>query len=140
MLSKKKIQKNQKPTNLDIHFKYSCPNTECYEEHWFSINQIRSSKLRVVCDCGVVFQPKPIKKIKVVYKKTSSIKNVDKPDQPDTTIVSEPAKKATKIIVGLGYSTKEARQMVSSVQRDTSISNYMDLVKLAISNIGGLHE
>lgn len=63
----KKI-KNQKPISLDVHLKYRCPNHNCGYEHWLSLLETQTQNFKIVCECGSVFKPKRINKIKVIYK------------------------------------------------------------------------
>jgi len=66
-----KIQKNyQKPIDIDAHFKYKCPNKDCFNEHWLSIKEVSIPNFKVVCEyCGIVFSPYNIVKICVYYTK-----------------------------------------------------------------------
>jgi hypothetical protein len=59
--------KNQKPTNISYHLKYICPNRRCKNEHWLSSKEGKVKNFKIVCDCGKIFSPLPIKKIKICY-------------------------------------------------------------------------
>lgn len=70
----KKIQKNQKPTDIDAHFKYKCPNPKCHCDIWLSLKETQTKNFKVVCDsCDTIFKPKRIKNIKINYQKKSKI-------------------------------------------------------------------
>jgi hypothetical protein len=77
----KKI-KNLRPIDVDVNFKYVCPN--CCLEHWVTLKQVQYNKFVIVCDCDVILKPKTVEKIRTVYHK----KNV-KSKVCETTIDSK---------------------------------------------------
>lgn len=60
--------KNQKPISINYHLKYICPNRKCKNEHWLSSKESKVKNFKIVCDCGKIFSPLPVKKIKICYK------------------------------------------------------------------------
>lgn len=73
-----KIQK-VKPVSYDIHFEYACPN-QCGNTHWLSLKECQYKGFTVVCECGHIFKPKPIKDITINFcQKINTKKQIQKP-------------------------------------------------------------
>jgi hypothetical protein len=136
--------KNQKPISLDIHLKYRCPNNECGYEHWLSLLEAQTKNFKVVCDCGMVFKPKKIKTLKIVYgrkiqlesstttKETSELKDSK---QPSEDLLS----KAIPCLVDLGFTKQEATDALTSAyikQPTQDISVWIKNTLLEIRNNG----
>lgn len=136
-MKKTQTRTYQKPIDVDIHFKYTCPNDQCSNHHWISLGESKTVGFKVVCDCGFVFKPKPVSKIKICYRHKKQINGVfDKKTNSGKIALSECSIKALKTMIALGYSEKEARLMIVSVKNYESIDDHLYLVKLAISKIG----
>ncbi len=131
----------QKPIELDVSFKYICPNENCSISHWLFLRQAKTKNFKVVCECGTVFKPQRVKNIQVIYAKSQSIKNkVDtqlKSDKMDHTngIVN----RAISIMKSLGYSEKESKSYINAAYIATKYTDPKILVKTAISNFGENH-
>ena len=136
--------KNQKPTSLDIHLEYRCPNNECGYDHWLSLLEAQTKNFKVVCDCGTVFKPKKIKTLKIVYdrkiqlesstttKETSELKDSK---QPSKDLLS----KAIPCLVDLGFTKQEATDALTSAyikQPTQDISVWIKNTLLEIRNNG----
>jgi hypothetical protein len=86
---KKKIKKNQKPIKVEAQLVYRCPDNNCGLNHWINLNAAKVKNFKVVCDCGCVFQPKTIKTIKILYKKSKTKKPIQKQNNTIDTVVEE---------------------------------------------------
>lgn len=133
-----KITKNLKPTEIDVSFKYICPNTNCNNEHWLFLRQVKTKNFKVVCECNTVFKPKHIKNIKVIYYKNKSTKNkIDNVVNSDKTHNTDPVVvRAIGIMRSLGYSDKESELCINAAYDSATYSDPKILVKTAISNFG----
>lgn len=130
--------KNQKPIEVDVSLKYTCPNIKCNISHWLFLREAKTKNFKVVCDCGTSFKPKRIKNIKVVYDKANTaINKVDKSINsgklPDSDLILN---RAIGIMQSLGYSEKESKSYVNAVYVLNKYDDPKILVKTAISNIG----
>lgn len=61
-----------KPISADYYLKYICPKKSCKNEHWLSYKEAKVKGFKIVCDCGKIYSPLPIAKIKICYKKPKS--------------------------------------------------------------------
>ena len=139
----KTIKKSLKPISLDAHFKYKCPNSECTVEHWLSLNETRTKNFKVVCDCGTVFSPKRISKIKILYRTT---KKPPKTIESKATVETESPKipvelleKSAKILSIYGFTDKEARDLLSKSYDKCQTIDIGSLVKFTLETFGGKH-
>lgn len=62
-----KSLKDVEPVDCDMHLKYICPNSNCLGVHWLKLAEARTPDFKVVCYCGVVFQPKQVTKVKITH-------------------------------------------------------------------------
>lgn len=63
----------QKPTDINLHIKYRCPNKNCFNEHWLSLQEASIPDFKVVCEyCETVFAPYPIVKVCLYYVKDTT--------------------------------------------------------------------
>lgn len=128
----------QKPIELDVSLKYTCPNINCNISHWLFLREAKTKNFKVVCDCGTTFKPKRIKNLTVVYSKQKSTKNrVDKTHSSDKLCDSDPILiRAINIMKSLGYSEHEALSCINAVYSSNVYNDPGILVKAAISNLG----
>lgn len=141
---KTKIIKNQKPVSIDLSLKYICPNIDCKYEHWLFLRETKIKNFKVVCECGCIFQPKRIHNISIKYIKKHKKKDVDSKYHDQNICVNENLiKKATPAIVQLGFTTQEAKQMLSESYLKQPTSDITILIKntlLETRNNGELSE
>lgn len=141
-------QKSLKPISIDAHFKYRCSNEECSIEHWLSLKETQTKNFKVVCDCGAVFSPKRISRLKILYKKSNKAKNT-KPAQPaeQPVIHKEPSieipvdilDKSAKILTSYGFTDKEARQLLVDSYVQVKNNDIGALIKFTLEKFGGKH-
>lgn len=125
-------KKNQKPTEIDAHLKYNCPN--CGVQHWISLRQAKTKNFKIVCDCDTVFQPKKILKISVTYSKKSS--HIEKVNSQENVIPSDILNKCAGILVGYGFTKKEAENMVKQAYVKDATDDCVKLIKYALESFG----
>lgn len=132
--------KNQKPISLDVHLKYRCPNNDCGYEHWLSLLETQTKNFKVVCDCGMVFKPKTIDKIKVLYKKKLTKNQASKSiETASDNIDINMLKIATRSLVDLGFSQQEATNLLEKAYAKQPTNDLSLLIKntlLEIKNYG----
>jgi hypothetical protein len=126
--------KNLKPTEIDLHIKYSCPNKSCKNDHWATLKESQTKNFIMVCECGYIIKPKRIDKVKIVYHKTNTTKKII--PKENTIIPKDILSKSIPMMVALGYSEEEAFRMLTSYYSHNPITDYKALVKnsIAISN------
>jgi len=138
-------KKNQKPIDIDGHFKYRCPKINCGYDHWLSFKQVKIKNFRVVCDCGTVFKPKTIKKIKIVYEKDIEQQQVVQVPHKEQ-IVEQPKipldleKQCGTILTGYGFTTEECSVLIAKAYQKNQTNSAGSLVKYIIQNLGELNE
>lgn len=125
----KKI-KNQKPSSLDIHLRYRCPNEQCYGEHWLTLLETQTKDFKVVCDCGTIFKPKRIKTVKLVYlkekkKDDTKIEEANTLKDKDISII----KKAIPGMVSFGFTEKESEDMLTKTYTKIPTEDISLLIK-----------
>lgn len=137
-MSKTKLR-SQKPIDIDVSLKYTCPNNNCKFDHWLFLREAQTKNFKIVCDCGKIFKPKRIKKIEVVYAVKESVKKpVDKPEESGKMEDIECVSRAINMMISLGYSKKDAQDSVIFIFKNEHISDPSVLVKKAVSHIGGI--
>lgn len=142
----KKTAKNQKPVGLDIHLKYRCPNHDCGYIHWISLLEAQTQNFKIVCDCGIVFKPKKINKVQILYAKKNPVKSkipVHRDENQTTNIVNSPSetilKKAVSYLTSLGFTEPEAINALNktySKQPTNNISTWIKNTLLEIKSYG----
>lgn len=164
-----KIQKNQIPIEIDAHFKYRCPNPKCGLDNWISLKEAQTKGFVIVCYCEQVFTPQRIKSIDIVYRQDSTVvkthpESVTIPTEPVlqveqpkevVQIINDEEKKvklglpkipldslekSCKILVALGYTKSEAKEIILRGFDDCEIVDPHLLVKHSLSLIGGIDE
>lgn len=113
--------KNQKPTEYDVSFKYVCD--QCEASHWLFLREVQVDGFKVVCECGNIFLTETIDKLNIVYKYKENL-NVDFFDQ------------SVRMMVALGYSKNEAKEMIDKSLAQQSFDSSNDLVKYSLKNFG----
>ena len=129
---------NQKQIDTDAHFKYRCPN--CAYDFWISISEAKTKNFKIVCDCGTVFSPKRIKKIKVIFWEDETKEKKDKApviEEPKTTEISQQLlDKCTKTLITYGFTKEESDDLLRQAYSKNPIENSLDLIKQALKIIG----
>jgi hypothetical protein len=139
-------KKNQKPIDIDGHFKYRCPKSNCGYDHWLSLKQVQIKNFKVVCDCGTVFKPRTIKRIKIVYEDIIEKQPQIVEDQPKHTVVEQIKipidlqKKCSTILCGYGFTSAECIELTEKAYSKNPTDDIGSLVKYIIKNLGELNE
>jgi hypothetical protein len=131
-MNTKQILKNQKPTDLDIHFKYKCPDCDCI--HWLSLKEVQTKNFKIVCDCNLVIKPKTITKIKLLYKK--SLPKQQQPINLSQEISLDLLEKCVRILVGYGFEKQESETLVKKHHKANPNLNCVDLIKCVLKSFG----
>jgi len=132
----KKILKNQKPIDIDAHIKYRCPDKDCGFDHWISLKEAKTKKFKIVCDCGCVFLPRTICKIKIFYK-TKTIKNTStqKNNNEKQEIPLDTAEVCVKILIGYGFTKKESIDLLSNAYKNCENKEPTYLIRFILQNL-----
>jgi uncharacterized protein YbcC (UPF0753/DUF2309 family) len=137
----KKKKKNQKPIEIDAHFKYRCPKSNCGFDHWLSLKECQTKDFKIVCDCGFVFKPKKISKIKIVY---SDIKLVENKEQP-AKIIEKPKipvdfkNDCGKLLISYGFTKEEAIGLCEKAFEKNPVNSSGLLIKYILQNLEQLN-
>lgn len=139
-------KKNLKPIDVDAHFKYRCPQSNCGYDHWLSLKQVTTKNFKIVCDCGSVFKPKLIKKIKILYKdivvekiQENTVTQKEKIVE-QVTIPLDLQQQCSKILIGYGFTNSECIELTQKAYSKNPANDVGALVKYIIKNLGELNE
>lgn len=124
--------KKQKPIQIDAYFKYKCPDDNCGVTHWLTLKECQTKNFKVVCDCGIVFKPKLIDKLKIVYVKN---KKINTPEQI-TDIIPEIIDVCSKLLIGYGFSEKESVDLIKKAYSENPTNSPSALIKHILQNLG----
>lgn len=140
----KKKTKNVKPYDFDLELIYKCLN--CNLEHWLSLQQTQVKGFKVVCDCGSIFQVKPIKAIEIIFEETIAVECVETKEtslnEPETKspvekdVPEHMLNQCVPILKNYGFTDKEAKELIYSAYQVDQTENVKDFIKLCFSNIG----
>lgn len=122
-----KTETSQKPTELDVSLKYCCP--QCKLDHWLFLREAQTKNYKIVCECGLVFKPKRVRKLCIVYGKRSS-----KPKAQELPL--DILDKCVKILVDYGFDAKESKANLKKAYKQTNLTDIASLVKTAIKLFG----
>jgi len=137
----KKILKNQKPIDFDAHFKYRCPEKNCGYDHWISLNESKTKNFKVVCDCGTVFMPKTISKVKLVYKTKNKIqpKSTNPPEDShtnfETKVPVDIMDSCVTLLVGYGFTKEESSNLITNAYKNCESKEPASLIKFVLHNL-----
>jgi len=146
-MTKLKTQKKiQKPIDLDCHFKYRCHNKNCINTFWLSLAEAQTKNFKIVCDCcGVIFYPKRIKKIKIIYPDQQD--NNSKPTQKQEIVKDEQVSateslysKCIDMMIQYGFSYDESVCLVTKGFDKTKETEPRKLIKYILQNLGEFNE
>lgn len=141
---KTKFRKNQKPIEIDAHFKYRCPQSSCGFDHWLSLKQCQTKGFKVVCDCGYVFKPKRISKIKIVYADIQLIPKTEKPPETEKTIEKPKIpvdfkNSCVKLLVSYGFTKDESVSLCEKAFEKNPVTSSGLLIKYILQNLEELN-
>jgi hypothetical protein len=140
----KKKKKNQKPIEIDAHFKYRCPKSNCGFDHWLSLKECQTKGFKVVCDCGYIFKPKRISKIKIVYEDIQQIPKIEKISELEK-VVEKPKipvdfqKSCVNLLVGYGFTKDEAIGLCEKAFEKNPVNSSGLLIKYILQNLEQLN-
>lgn len=126
--------KNQKPIEVDASFRYKCPSENCDNEHWLFIRQTQVKNFKIVCECGLVFKPKQIKNIKIIYEKSTNNRKITK-DIVDSIPV-DLLNNCAKILSGYGFDLDESKELIKKSYDSCKINDIGSLIKIALKSFG----
>lgn len=124
-----KKKKSQKPTEIEASLKYICP--DCQLSHWIFLKEARVKNYKIVCDCGTIFVPKQISRLKVLYK--------NRLPKQKTTLSKNTLSKCSKILIDHGFSKTEAIEFLNKAYGEIKTENIADLIKTSIKLFGDLN-
>jgi hypothetical protein len=127
-------KKNQKPIEIDAHFKYRCTN--CNIDHWISLNQAKTKNYKIVCDCGKVFIPKRISKVRVKYFEEPDSSRSQQKTNVAITIQSDILEKCIGVLIGYGFTKQEADNLVKQSYIKNQTNDCGQIIKHILESIG----
>jgi len=140
----KKKLKNQKPIEIDAHFKYRCPKSNCGFDHWLSLKESQTKDFKVVCDCGYIFKPKRISKIKIVYVDIQPVPQPVKPPEPEK-VIEKPkipidlSNSCVKLLVSYGFTKDESVSLCEKAFEENPVAHSGTLIKYILQNLEQLN-
>lgn len=117
--------KNLKPTEYDLHLKYSCPY--CEYSHWLSIYEAQTDKFLIVCDCKKILRVKTVDSFKIKYKPKKNAVNKNEKDYINKVISG---------LINYGFSKQEATEAVEKTIKENNITDPIQILKIALKKIG----
>lgn len=138
-------KKNQKPTSIDAHLKYKCPEPDCGFDHWISLKEAQTKNFKIVCDCGKVFSPKRIKELNISYykkPKTPKLETVEIKEANETKqkLSLDLLNGCVKILVGYGFTKDESVVLCKKAFSKNACDDAPTLARYILKNIGELDE
>lgn len=143
-----------KPISADYYLKYICPKKTCKNEHWLSYKEAKVKGFKIVCDCGKIYSPLPIAKIKICYKKPRPSTRTEKEIAvPENLIVDEIADTPTEEtfeqlqdrfienMVQLGFDDKnEILEILDQAYKVSNTHDIATLFKIGVLNSNNLEK
>jgi hypothetical protein len=126
--------KSQKPIEVDASFKYKCPSENCDNEHWLFIRQTQVKNFKIVCECGLVFKPKQIKNIKIIYEKPTKKRKASE-DIVDSISV-DLLNQCAKVLSGYGFDLDESKELIKQSYDSCKTNDVGSLIKNALKSFG----
>lgn len=130
--------KSQKSIETDASFKYYCPSDTCDNEHWIFLRQAQVKNFKIVCECGLVFKPKQIKTIKIIYEKTR--KKQKTPEVICDDISVDLLNQCAKILCGYGFDLDESKELIKISYDSCKTKDVALLIKFALKYFGEKNE
>ena len=148
MMTKTK-SKCQKPIDLDAHFKYRCPKSNCGLQHWLSLKESQTKGFKIVCDCGFIFKPKRISTIQIVYANKSSTKKTQSNESIKLDETAEIIEKhkipvdlkndCVKLLFDYGFTQNESLSMCEKAFEKNPVTSPGLLIKYILQNLEELN-
>lgn len=146
---KRKIQKkNQKPIEIDAQFRFKCPDVNCGYDYWLSLKQCQTKNFKIVCDCGIVFKPKKIVKIKILYSKNTNPKTqktVNENNKQSSQILKKEPNRIeitssyrdiiVKKLEKYGFTESECVSLATKAYSINPVNSQSDFIKYILENI-----
>lgn len=131
--------KNLKPTELNIHLKYTCPT--CSIDHWLSLDESKTKGYLIVCDCKSILKVKLVHSLMVKFhKKKKSIKTTESDKVAETSKIDVALlSKCCTILSSYGYEKSEIEPLVSKTYENSPTTDIKTLVKNTLMKIGDIH-
>jgi hypothetical protein len=126
--------KSQQPIEIDASFKYKCPSENCDNEHWLFIRQTQVKNFKIVCECGLVFKPKQIKNIKIIYEKPISKRK--KTEDIIDSIPVDLLNQCAKVLSGYGFDLDEAKELIKQSYNSSKTNDVGSLIKNVLKSFG----
>lgn len=131
----------QKPTDIDCFIQYKCTSKKCDYKSWISLKEAKVENFKIVCDCGEVFSPKRIKKLKICYYKETETetetKNIPRvPKKHPNQINGVPVdimEACVKILDGYSFVRTESIKLVSKAYPLCDDKSTMNVLKKALT-------
>lgn len=124
--------KQIKPSQIDLHLKYKCPNHKCNNYHWLSLKEVQTNNFKVVCeDCDTVFKPKTVSKFKILYKKSNK-KSSKTINNIETNLPEALLNKCVTILNTYGFTNEESTALVMDAFKETGSNDVGVLIKQAL--------
>lgn len=141
---KTKTLKNQKPIEVDLHLRYRCPKIKCGYDHWISLRQAKTKNFKIVCDCGNVFHPKQVLKIKVLYKnktkKKSCSDRIETQSVLDRIVPEDTKNNCSKMLMKYGFTKEESLTLIHKAYKQSKIESQSLLIKFILQNLETLND
>lgn len=126
---------SQKPIEYDVHLKYLCP--KCGQSHWISFKEASTKNFKIVCDCDKVFKVRRLENFKVKYVNSTIQTKKDTTTKNKTSGLSNSVlNKCVKVLSEYGFSTYEAKDMISQSYNETQTEDIGILIKTALTKFG----
>lgn len=131
--------KNLKPTELNVHLKYTC--TTCSIDHWISLDESKTKGYLIVCDCGSILKVKLVHSLMVKFcKKKKSIKTTERDKLVETNKIDVALlSKCCTILSSYGYEKSEIEPLIIKTYKDSPTADIKTLVKNTLMKIGDIH-
>lgn len=129
-----------KPNKIEAHLRYTCANHECRLDHWLSLQESQTSNFKIVCECGAVYRPKKVKKLKLLYKSkctTSTDKDLKTNHQTQATIPEDLLSRTIKTLTNYGFTHEESESLILRAYAQNPTSDIGLLIKHSLSIFGG---
>lgn len=129
-------KKKEKPIELDAHLKYRCPKADCGFFHWLSLGEAKTKNFKIVCDCGTIFSPKRIKKLKISFCE-SIVNKPKKIESIEQKINLDLVERCVSVLVGYGFTDTEAKDLLVKYHKEKPDLGSADLIKFTLQSFGG---
>lgn len=137
-------KKSLKPIDTDIHLKYRCTNKSCEQDHWLSIKEAKTKNFKIVCDCGLVFKPKLVNKIKILYKSYKpkiqkekiQHQTIPQAQEQKIEIDIDLLQKCAKVLIGYGFTSEESETLIKQSYTKNPTNDIASIIKNVLESIG----